>query len=333
MLNSSVFVIYVCTSIVLLLGVLHSSIAGSSNPCDCSPVETNEVIAEWNKVRHKVTSRGQRFLFRSMVTEMEKQHPDSAGDLQKVLENYSPSRIVVKVELYLSLLKRPDLLRAQLRHDVHNSPDWAIKAATLIPRSGPAVNKALEKVVNVHSQSWRRCVGRLAKTVLETVATATLEAKCRIHSNTGQPTHNIEGEVHFSRKLTGGGLTTVSLNIRGFNSTEGTQHAFHIHKFGRTGNKCLDAGPHYNPENKDHGAPGDEERHVGDLGNVVVDARGRVVTVMKDRLLDLSGANSIVGKSVVVHAGIDDLGRGGFPDSKTTGHAGDRIGCCVIERV
>ena len=31
-----------------------------------------------------------------------------------------------------------------------------------------------------------------------------------------------------------------------------------------------------------------------------------------------------------VHADEDDLGRGGFEDSKTTGHAGGRLACGVI---
>jgi len=31
-----------------------------------------------------------------------------------------------------------------------------------------------------------------------------------------------------------------------------------------------------------------------------------------------------------VHEGQDDLGRGCYPDSNTTGHAGARMGCCVI---
>lgn len=31
-----------------------------------------------------------------------------------------------------------------------------------------------------------------------------------------------------------------------------------------------------------------------------------------------------------VHADPDDLGQGGFPDSKTTGHAGGRVACGVI---
>lgn len=39
---------------------------------------------------------------------------------------------------------------------------------------------------------------------------------------------------------------------------------------------------------------------------------------------------SIIGRSVVVHTGIDDLGKGGHPDSKKTGNAGGRAGCGVI---
>ena len=31
-----------------------------------------------------------------------------------------------------------------------------------------------------------------------------------------------------------------------------------------------------------------------------------------------------------VHEDEDDLGRGGFPDSKTTGHAGGRLACGVV---
>lgn len=44
----------------------------------------------------------------------------------------------------------------------------------------------------------------------------------------------------------------------------------------------------------------------------------------------LSGPNSVVGRAFVVHADPDDLGRGGYEDSKITGHAGNRLACGAI---
>ena len=49
-----------------------------------------------------------------------------------------------------------------------------------------------------------------------------------------------------------------------------------------------------------------------------------------DTVMKLTGPNSIVGRACVVHSGEDDLGTGGHDDSKTTGHAGGRLGCGVI---
>jgi Cu-Zn family superoxide dismutase len=71
---------------------------------------------------------------------------------------------------------------------------------------------------------------------------------------------------------------------------------------------------------------------VGDLGNInQTNANGEeVVFVLEDSQVSLFGDYSVIGRSFVCHADPDDLGRGGFPDSKTTGHAGARLACGVI---
>ena len=58
---------------------------------------------------------------------------------------------------------------------------------------------------------------------------------------------------------------------------------------------CLSAGAHFNPFSKNHGAPTDRERHVGDLGNVESDEFGVAKFTIEDKLLSLNGAQSIVG--------------------------------------
>jgi len=45
----------------------------------------------------------------------------------------------------------------------------------------------------------------------------------------------------------------------------------------------------------------------------------------------LSGAESVVGRAVVLHGGEDDLGQGGDAGSAATGNAGPRIACCTLE--
>lgn len=109
------------------------------------------------------------------------------------------------------------------------------------------------------------------------------------------------------------------------------KHGFHVHAFGDIAGPtgCNATGGHYNPFNVTHGAPTDKKRHVGDLGNI--ESKGGVATVdITDKIISLCGRRTILGRGIVVHAGEDDLGRGGKPDSKTTGAAGARAACGII---
>jgi len=85
-----------------------------------------------------------------------------------------------------------------------------------------------------------------------------------------------------------------------------------------------------NPFSKTHGAPSDTERHVGDLGNFKTDAQGNAKGSVTDEQVKLIGPESVLGRTIVVHAGTDDLGKGGHEQSKTTGNAGARPACGVI---
>lgn len=122
------------------------------------------------------------------------------------------------------------------------------------------------------------------------------------------------------------------------------KHGFHIHEKADFSNGCASAGPHYNPFGKTHGGPDDEERHVGDLGNIEAGDDGKASGEISDKLIKLWGDYTVIGRSMMVHADEDDLGRGpleGWPEvppppapaqhTKTTGNAGARIGCGVIE--
>ncbi|XP_049942948.1 superoxide dismutase [Cu-Zn]-like [Schistocerca serialis cubense] len=109
-------------------------------------------------------------------------------------------------------------------------------------------------------------------------------------------------------------------------------HGFHVHREGKLGNDCADAGPHFNPDNSTHGGPHDEKRHAGDLGNIEAGPTGVAdFAVLSDRLsLVPESKYYAVGRAVVVHQKEDDLGKGGNDESLRTGNAGARLACCVI---
>lgn len=134
---------------------------------------------------------------------------------------------------------------------------------------------------------------------------------------------NIYGSVTFTQDGDG---VAIMAHVEGLpaNST----HGFHIHEFGDcSAPDATSAGGHFNPYDRDHGAPDSDERHVGDLGNLDSDASGMAHLEQVDHKLELEGDYRILGKAVVVHAQADDL------SSQPTGDAGARIACGVIEAV
>ncbi|KJA17996.1 hypothetical protein HYPSUDRAFT_45719 [Hypholoma sublateritium FD-334 SS-4] len=137
----------------------------------------------------------------------------------------------------------------------------------------------------------------------------------------------VSGTVTFEQTAPGKPVK-VTGNIKGLDPN--ASRGFHVHVSGDLSGGCLSAGSHFNPYGKTHGAPKDTARHVGDLGNIQSDASGVADFVLTDNLISLNGLTSIVGRSVVVHAGTDDLGRGNNDESLKTGNAGGRAACGVI---
>ncbi|XP_008198346.1 superoxide dismutase-like protein isoform X1 [Tribolium castaneum] len=158
--------------------------------------------------------------------------------------------------------------------------------------------------------------------VLALCATATLATveKAIVCLKSG----DIDGKITFTQ-------TAEGVQVEGvINGLPKGKHGFHIHEKGALGDSCKDAGGHFNPDKKDHGAPEDAVRHVGDLGNIIADDKKVAHVNISDKIISLNGEHSIIGRAVVVHEGEDDLGKGNFNDSKTTGHAGARLVCGVI---
>ena len=105
---------------------------------------------------------------------------------------------------------------------------------------------------------------------------------------------------------------TITWDIKNLGEP-GSKHGFHVHEKADFSDGCKSAGPHWNPLNLDHGAPEDEIRHVGGLGNIIADADGHSKGSMSDhqvKLFDHEKFGSVVGRSMMIHAKEDDLGLG-----------------------
>lgn len=132
---------------------------------------------------------------------------------------------------------------------------------------------------------------------------------------------SVQGKITFT--AIGEGVRVVA-DLEGL--TPGS-HGFHIHEFGRCEGDFTSAGSHFNPSKAPHAGPNSSHRHEGDLGNIIADQNGKAHYDRVDTLLKLEGENSIIGKSIIVHAEEDDL------VTQPTGKSGGRIGCGIIEAI
>ncbi len=138
-------------------------------------------------------------------------------------------------------------------------------------------------------------------------------------------------EAKSGSKLSGKAILTeteggvhVVLALEGL---EAGEHGAHVHEKGDcSAPDGASAGGHFNPQSKDHGLPGADKRHLGDLGNITIakDGKGSLDITAPGANLKASDPMSFVGRAIIVHAKKDD---GGQP----TGNAGGRVGCGVIK--
>lgn len=123
-----------------------------------------------------------------------------------------------------------------------------------------------------------------------------------------------------------GEQVVLTLSIAG--ATPG-EHAFHLHEIGDcSAPDGTSAGGHWNPTGQDHGQWGGAAFHLGDVANLDVGEDGSATLTVATNLWSIGTGDDtdVVGRSVIVHAGVDDF------STQPTGAAGGRIGCGVIQQ-
>jgi len=139
------------------------------------------------------------------------------------------------------------------------------------------------------------------------------------------PDTTVSGTVRFETEADGEVKMVLDLTVP---SKANQSVAVHIHEHGDCGDTAHHAGGHWNPTNAPHGKWGSNAFHVGDIGNVSLDASGKGQMELETSLWSVGGdaQKNILDKTIIVHGGVDDY------TSQPSGNSGTRIACGIIRK-
>ncbi|MBP0903359.1 superoxide dismutase family protein [Mariniflexile gromovii] len=154
----------------------------------------------------------------------------------------------------------------------------------------------------------------------EVIETEVVAPKTLTVELTPKSDSSVSGNVVFTEE---NGTVNMVATIKGL---EPGEHAIHIHESSDCSSPDgKSTGGHWNPTNQPHGKwDAETGYHKGDIGNLTADENGDAsISMSTDEWCIGCGdeTKDIIGKGIIVHAGVDDF------KTQPTGDAGGRISC------